>query len=77
MPANDPASDVIVVTKSDSALLALPCRAIRCAGAGNVQITAPNGHVVICAFTAGETRNIAATQIWSTNTTATTIEALI
>jgi hypothetical protein len=71
-----PAQTVIVVTPSDSADLASPCRAIRVAGAGNVQITTAKGDKVVCAFLAGETRPLAATRIWSTNTTATTIEAM-
>lgn len=73
----DPAGDVVVVTPSDSADLATPCRAIRVAGAGNIQLTTAKGSVVVCAFLAGETRAIRATRIWNTNTTATTIEALI
>lgn len=74
-----PASDVVVVTPSDSADLTNPCRAIRVAGAGNVVITTPASPLtkVTCAFLAGETRAIRATRIWNTNTTATTIEALI
>lgn len=73
----DPAGDIIVVTASDSADLANPCRAIRVTNAGNVQITTAAGNKVVCAFLAGETRAIRATRIWSMNTTASGIEAYI
>ena len=75
--AVDPADDVIVVSPSDTINLAKPCRAIRVAGAGNVQIQTLAGNTVVCAFLAGETRALRATRIWNTNTTATTIEAMI
>ncbi len=73
----DPAGDIIVVTTSDSADLASPCRAIRATAAGNIVLTTAAGNKVTCAFLAGETRAIRATRIWATNTTATGIEAYI
>lgn len=78
----DPASDVVIVTPSDTVPLAIPCRAIRVAVAGNVAILTPDrlatgGPAVVLAFLAGETRAVRANKILATGTTATTIEALI
>ncbi|OGT02155.1 MAG: hypothetical protein A2143_00735 [Gallionellales bacterium RBG_16_57_15] len=67
---------VFVVTPSDTASLKVQSRAIRCAGAGNVNLVGLDGVTTVCAFLAGETRNIAATFIKSTSTTATGIEAM-
>lgn len=67
----EPANDMLIATPSDTVDLPKKCRAIRATNAGNIQVTTPAGSVVVCAFLAGETRPIAATRIWSTNTTAT------
>lgn len=72
-----PAWDVIPVTPSDTVDFAVPIRAIRVTGAGNVVVVTPSGAVRTCAFAAGETRNIRATRINSTSTTATGIEGLV
>ena len=66
--------DVIPITPSDTVDLPLPIRAIRATGAGNIAIVTPSGNVRTCAFAALETRQIRATRINSTNTTATGIE---
>jgi hypothetical protein len=77
----DPASDVLTTGfQSDTVDLTKPSRAIRVAGAGNVQITTPEGgnnNPRVLAFLAGETRAVRATRIWSTNTTATGIEVYV
>ena len=77
-PSSDPASDVLVVTPSDSADLPKVARAIRLGGtAGNITVTTLVGNKVVLAFLAGETRSVAVTRIWATGTTATApIEAM-
>lgn len=71
------ATDVILITPSDSANLPKPVRGIRATGAGNVRIITQSGNDVVCAFAAGETRAIYATKVFSTNTTATGLEGLV
>ena len=73
----DPASDILVVTASDTVDLASPSRAIRATAAGNIQMTTAAGNLRVCAFLAGETRAIRATRIWATNTNATGIEVYV
>lgn len=78
----DPASDVVVVTPSDTVPLAVPCRAIRAGSTGNIAILTPDrfatgAPAVTLAFLAGETRAVRAVKIMATNTTSTPIEALI
>lgn len=77
MPSYAPVTHVYAVTPSDTVNLPQTVRAIRVAGAGNVVITTSLGQKATLAFTAGETRWIFATRIWSTGTTATTIEAMV
>lgn len=64
------------VTPSDTVYLTNSSRQIRVTVAGNVKVTTVNGSVATCAFAAGEIRNIRATLIWSTGTTATGIEVM-
>lgn len=67
---------VALVTPSDTANFTDSSRAIRATGAGNIRVLTVLGQDVVCAFTAGETRNIQAWRIFSTNTTATGIEIM-
>lgn len=76
MEMTDPATGVISITPSDTAIIQEPIRAIRADVGGNIKITFPDGRVTTCAFGGGETRPIRATIIWATGTTATGIEAL-
>lgn len=69
-----PAWDVVPITPSDTVDLAAPIRSIRATGAGNVVVVTASGAVRTCAFAAGETRQIRATRINSTSTTATGLE---
>lgn len=73
----DPAGDFIPVTPSDTVNTEQPFRAIRVSADGNVQITTTRGIVRIGAFLAGETRPLAGTRVWNTNTTATGIEVYL
>lgn len=75
--SSDPASDCIPVTPSDTVDTEQPFRAIRVSADGNVQITNARGKVRINAFLAGETRPLAGTRVWNTNTTSTGIEVYI
>jgi hypothetical protein len=70
------ATDVFLLDalKSDTVDLVNAVRAIRVAVAGNIKLTTKAGNAVVCAFAAGETRQIYATRIWSTSTTATGME---
>lgn len=71
-----PYAQVFVVTPNDGTDLTIFTKAIRVAGAGNVNLTTVGGQTVVCAFLAGETRQIRAKRILSTSTTATTIEGM-
>ena len=71
-----PSSAYGPIVPSDIADLNQVSRAIRATGAGNIQMTRPDGATVLCAFTAGETRPLRATRVWATNTTATGIEVM-
>jgi len=67
--------DTQPITPSDSADLTYLSRQIRATTAGNIQVTTYGQITRVLAFAAGETRTICAHRIWSTNTTATGIEA--
>lgn len=54
-----------------------PFRALRATGAGNIQVTVAKGATRVLAFLAGETRYVAVTRVWLTNTTATGIEGVV
>lgn len=71
-----PFKGVFTVTPNDSTVFATYTRAIRATGAGNINLRTALGQTVVCAFTAGETRQIAADKILSTSTTATGIEGM-
>jgi hypothetical protein len=73
------ATDILLLDalKSDTVDLAKPVRAIRATVAGDIKLTTKAGNAIVCAFAAGETRNIYATRIWSTSTTATGMEGHI
>ena len=63
--------------KSDTIALVRPVRAIRATVAGNISLVCYSGATVVCAFAAGETRNIFASRINSTGTTATGMEGMV
>lgn len=71
--------DVIAITPSNTAELSKEVRQLRATGAGNIAIVMPGsgGAVRICAFLAGETRNLRCIQVMSTNTTCTGIEGVV
>lgn len=75
--SSDPAGDFLAVTPSDTVDTELPFRAIRASSDGNVQITTLRGKIRIGAFLAGETRPLAGTRVWSTNTTVGTVEVYL
>ena len=70
---SDPADRVWAITKNDSADLAQPTRAIRCAGAGTVTFINRFGESCAAVFLAGETRALRAHRVMSTGTTATSM----
>lgn len=74
-----PATDVLLLDglKSDSVNLATPVRRIRATVAGNVKLRTYVNTDVVCAFLAGETREIFAKRIWTTGTTATGLEGSV
>ena len=75
----NPATSAVVVTPSDSADLAEPCRAIYVGGTGNLAVkTLGNAAatVLFSAVPAGAVLPIRCSRIMSTNTTATLIVAL-
>ncbi len=73
------ATDVILLdaVKSNTIDLLKPVRSIRVTVAGNVALITRAGNTVTCAFAAGETRQIYASRIMSTNTTATGMEGMV
>lgn len=73
------ATDVILLdaVKSNTVDLVSPVRAIRATVAGNISLVTKTGATVVCAFAAGETRDIYASRINSTSTTATGMEGLV
>ena len=74
---DSPAGNVVAVTPIDTANLAQVTRALYIGGAGNVQITDPNGNeTVLENLAVGVVLPIRASKIWNTNTTATDIVAL-
>lgn len=72
----EPAGGVVVITPSDTTDLANATRAIRVKAAGDVKVRTVLGQDVVCAFESGETRPIKAVRVFSTGTTATTIEGM-
>lgn len=75
------AVDLVPITPSDSADLAVPARAIRClptsGAAGTLRFTAWTGEVRNTEIAAGETLIIYAVRVHATGTTATGLEAVI
>ena len=76
----DPAQGVFAITPSSNYLETLGgrqviTRAIRCSGAGNLDIIGADGEAATCAFLAGETRAIRAQKVLATST-ATGIEGM-
>jgi len=65
---SDPASGVFAITPNDTDNLAHTTRAIRCSGAGNLDIIGADGENATCAFLAGETRAIRAKRVLTTST---------
>ena len=70
----DPPDDIYVISPDDSNDLNPAVRSLRAGGAGNIVVTMRNGQKRTLAFAAGETRYGRFRRVWSTNTTATTIE---
>jgi spore coat protein U-like protein len=68
----NPATVVFAITCSDSVDLPQVINAIRATTAGNIKITCLDGTTPTLAFTAGETRHVCATRVWSTGTDHTT-----
>lgn len=73
---DSPASLVFVITPDDGNDLAVPTRAIRADGAGDVVLVTAGGSAVTCKFAAAETRPIRAVRILATGTTATGLEGM-
>lgn len=73
---NYPYKGAFSVTPSDTVDLVNATRAIRATTAGNIKVTMVDGSTPTCAFAAAETRQLMATRIWSTGTTATGIEGM-
>jgi hypothetical protein len=65
------------ITPSDSANLPVPVRALRANTAGNIKLVTARGSTRTCRFAAGETRLIAATKVFQTDTTCTGIEGMV
>ena len=75
--ANDPHSNAVVVSPSDSADLGYVTRAVYVGTTGNMKVTMQDsGTVLFTGIPAGTTLPIRASRIWSTTTTASTIIAL-
>lgn len=73
---NGPYKGVFTITPNDSTVFTNFTRAIRATGAGNVNLRTVTGQTVVCAFAAGETRQIMADKVLSTSTTATGLEGM-
>lgn len=73
---NGPYKGVFAITPNDTTVFTNYTRAIRATGAGNVNLRTVTGQVVVCAFAAGETRQIMADKVLSTSTTATGLEGM-
>ena len=72
-----PARHGTAVTPSDTADLTVASRGLIVGSSGNVQVTFVGGEtVVLPSLAAGVLHAIAASRIWSTNTTAATIVAV-
>ncbi len=73
-----PADDAAAVTPSDVATLPIkPARALHIGGAGNVKVvTARGSTVTFVGLTAGQLLPVRVTQVFATDTTATSIVAL-
>ena len=74
---NDPFTNAVVVSPSDSADLAAVTRAVYVGTTGNMKVTMQDsGTVLFTGIPAGTVLPIRVTRIWSTTTTASTIIAL-
>lgn len=73
---NGPFKGVFAITPSDATIFTNATRAIRATAAGNVNLRTVTGQTVVCAFAAGETRNIMADKVLATSTTATGLEGM-
>jgi len=75
--SNDPHSNAVVVSPSDSADLGYVTRGVYVGTTGNMKVTMQDsGTVLFTGIPAGTTLPIRVTRIWSTTTTASTIIAL-
>jgi len=69
-----PATDLFLITPSDTVLLNYITRAIRVGGAGDLAVKTLGGDVVtIPSVLAGETIAVRAVKVYATNTTATAL----
>lgn len=68
--------DSFPITPSDTVDLAVPVRAIRATGAGNVVAVMQNGQQRTLAFAPGETRYLKVKRVLATSTTATGLEGM-
>lgn len=72
-----PATKIVAVTPSDTVDLSPPCAALYIGGAGNVKVTAVDGGTeTFTAVPAGTILPVAASRVFSTLTTATSVIAL-
>jgi|HubBroStandDraft_3_1064219.scaffolds.fasta_scaffold31137_2 hypothetical protein len=81
--SDSPAGAVFAVTPSDSAVLPNgTCRGLYIGVTGNIQVTSPDSGgasgeaVVFVGLPAGTILPVQVTQVWNTNTTASSIVAL-
>lgn len=71
-----PATQIEIVTPSDTVDLARPSRGIRVVTGGVMKVTLSDGTTPTLAFSNGETRPICVTRIWATGITCATIESM-
>lgn len=75
--ASDPGFDIVTITPSDVADLAVPVRALRANAAGTIKVSMPGNGVRVdrtLNFLAGETRVGVFLKVFATGTSATGIE---
>jgi hypothetical protein len=70
----DPPDDIYPITPDDDNDLSPAVRSLRVATGGVVVVTMRNGQKRTLTFASGETRFGRFARVWSTNTTASTIE---